>query len=62
MKEATGELNMTLVTMTIIFAIFSGVTIIVPRVLDGARELWGVEQKDNCVNFGMTDYSTCKPH
>ena len=62
MKEATGELNMTFITMSIVFAIFSGIAVIVPHVLDSAREVWGVEQKDNCVNFGMTDYDSCVPN
>jgi hypothetical protein len=59
MKEATGELNMTLITINIIGVVFMGITVIVPRVLNSARDVWGVEQEDNCVNFGMTDTTHC---
>ncbi len=59
MKEATGELNMTLITINIIGVVFMGITVIIPRVLNNAKEVWGVEQEDNCVNFGMTDKSHC---
>lgn len=59
MKEATGELNMTLITINIIGVVFMGITVIIPRVLNNAKEVWGVEQADNCVNFGMTDKSHC---
>jgi hypothetical protein len=50
---------MTLITINIIGVVFMGITVIVPRVLNSARDVWGVEQEDNCVNFGMTDTTHC---
>ncbi len=52
MKEATGELNMTLVTISIITVIFAGITIIVPRVLNNTEDVWGDNSKDTEINFG----------
>ena len=47
MKEAVGELNMTLITINIIGVVLAGVSLIVPRVLNNAKDVWGVEQPDN---------------
>lgn len=55
MKEATGELNMTLVTISIITVIFAAITIIVPRVLNNTEDVWGQESKDTEVNFGKSE-------
>ena len=52
MKEATGELNMTLVTISIITIIFAAITIIVPRVLNNNENVWGEDSKDTEINFG----------
>ena len=59
MKEAVGELNMTLITINIIGVVLAGISLIVPRVLNNAKDVWGVEQPDNCVNFGMTSTEHC---
>ena len=55
MKEATGELNMTLITVSIIGVIFAAVTIIVPRVLNNNKNVWGNQSKDSQINFGHTN-------
>ena len=60
MKEATGELNMTLITINIIGVILAGVTLIVPRVLNQTKDIWGTESPENCVNFGMTETENCQ--
>ena len=52
MKEAVGELNMTLVTISIVTIIFAAITIIVPKVLNQTNGVWGEESKDTEVNFG----------
>jgi len=52
MKEATGDLNMTLVTISIITVIFAAITIIVPRVLNNTEDVWGDNSKDTEINFG----------
>ena len=41
MKEATGELNMTLVTILAVAAILAFVTFFVPNILDSIQANWG---------------------
>lgn len=41
MKEATGELNMTLVTVIAVAAILLFVTAFVPKILENIQEAWG---------------------
>lgn len=41
MKEATGELNMTLVTVLAVAAILAFVTFFVPQILDQIENKWG---------------------
>lgn len=41
MKEATGELNMTLVTVLAVAAILIFVTTFVPTILDNISKTWG---------------------
>lgn len=41
MKEATGELNMTLVTVLAVAAILAFVTFFVPKILDQIENKWG---------------------
>ena len=41
MKEATGELNMTLVTIMAVAAILAFVTLFVPQILDSIQDRWG---------------------
>ena len=55
MKEATGELNMTLITVSIIGTIFLAVTVIVPRVMNNSNNVWGDDSKDSQINFGKTN-------
>lgn len=46
MKEATGELNMTLVTILAVAAILAFVTMFVPTILDSIQSKWG---NDNAI-------------
>lgn len=41
MKEATGELNMTLVTIIAVAAILTFVTMFVPSILNSISAKWG---------------------
>ena len=41
MKEATGELNMTLVTILAVAAILAFVTLFVPNILESIKNRWG---------------------
>lgn len=41
MKEATGELNMTLVTILAVAAILTFVTLFVPSILNSIQAKWG---------------------
>ncbi|MBQ7136611.1 MAG: hypothetical protein IJO43_01380 [Bacilli bacterium] len=43
MKEATGELNMTLVTILAVAAILAFVTLFVPNILDSIKNTWNNE-------------------
>ncbi|MEG1596902.1 MAG: hypothetical protein RR359_01345 [Bacilli bacterium] len=43
MKEATGELNMTLVTILAVAAILAFVTFFVPKILKSIENNWGKE-------------------
>ncbi len=54
MKEATGELNLTLVTIAAIGLFLAGVIVILPRVFDNSQNVWGEGSKDTEVNFGKT--------
>ena len=48
MKEATGELNMTLVTVIAVAAILVFVTTFVPRILENVSNRWtDAENTDN---------------
>lgn len=40
MKEASGELNMTIVTVVAIAAILAFATIFVPDILEGIQDRW----------------------
>ena len=48
MKEATGELNMTLVTIIAIAAVLTFVTIFLPRILDNVGEKWDENVGTTC--------------
>lgn len=45
MKEASGELNMTLVTVLAIAAILAFVTFFVPQILNSINENWNNNNK-----------------
>ena len=45
MKEATGELNMTLVTILAVAAILAFVTFFVPNILDSIQNNWGNDEQ-----------------
>lgn len=53
MKEATGELNMTLVTIIAIAAVLTFVTMFLPKILESVGNEWneGMNQDIN-TNFG----------
>ena len=44
MKEATGELNMTLVTVLAVAAILAFVTFFVPQILDSIEGNWNQDE------------------
>ena len=48
MKEATGELNMTLVTIIAIAAILGFVTFLLPGILDTIGSSWKDTQNTKC--------------
>ena len=50
MKEATGELNMTLVTILAVAAILAFVTFFVPNILDSISDNWG-DDDQICENY-----------
>lgn len=52
MKEATGELNMTLITVLAIGAILAFVTLFVPDILDSIKDNWG---KDTAISTPALD-------
>jgi hypothetical protein len=52
MKEATGELNMTLVTITAIGIFLTGVMFILPNLFNNSQNIWGEGSNDTEVNFG----------
>jgi len=47
MKEATGELNMTLVTILAVAAILAFVTLFVPNILNQISNKWGNDTELN---------------
>ena len=48
MKEATGELNMTLVTIIAIAAVLGFVTFFLPGLLNSVGEKWNDAEGTNC--------------
>lgn len=48
MKEATGELNMTLVTIIAIAAVLTFVTIFLPRILNTVGDKWDTAEGTEC--------------
>lgn len=52
MKEATGELNMTLVTVVAVAAILIFVTAFVPQILTNITDRWGNAEDEADINDG----------
>ena len=50
MKEASGELNMTLVTILAVAAILAFVGIFVPRILGDVQERWDTDNQSTVVD------------
>ncbi|MBQ7104809.1 MAG: hypothetical protein IJN90_03030 [Bacilli bacterium] len=46
MKEASGELNMTIVTVVAIALILAFATMFVPDILEGIQEKWNIAEQD----------------
>jgi len=55
MKQATGELNLTLVTTSIIGAVLILLAVVIPIIVNGANNTWADNRADTGVNFGRTD-------
>ena len=58
MKEATGELNMTLVTIIAIAAILGFVTFLLPGILDSINGKWEDANSTNCKT--VNGVTTCE--
>ncbi|MBR4672775.1 MAG: hypothetical protein IKO78_06245 [Bacilli bacterium] len=58
MKEATGELNMTLVTIIAIAAVLAFVTMFLPNMLGGVSNKWDDASDSSCYKQG--DQLCCK--
>ena len=52
MKEATGELNMTLVTIIAIAAVLAFVTFFLPGILNTVGNKWNEAESTTCKNEG----------
>ncbi len=50
MKEATGELNMTIVVVVAVAAILAFVTFFVPKVINQINDKWGNAAENDIVN------------
>ena len=55
MKQATGELNMTLITVNIIAAFIAAFTVIIPNVIKNANNTWAENEENTGVNFGLSN-------
>ena len=62
MKEATGELNMTLVTIIAIAAVLTFVTVFLPRILNNVGDKWNQTDNTECTtnDKGVTTCSKKK--
>lgn len=59
MKEATGELNMTLVTIIAIAAVLTFVTIFLPNILNNVGDKWNNTDNTNCWTDPTTGRTQC---
>ena len=60
MKEATGELNMTLVTIIAIAAVLTFVTVFLPKILDSVNDSWNETNSTECTTDPNTGKTTCE--
>ena len=60
MKEATGELNMTLVTIIAIAAVLAFVTFFLPNILNTVGDKWNEAEATECHNEGGKTVCTTK--
>ena len=60
MKEATGELNMTLVTILAVAAVLAFVVLFVPTILNGVRNDWATNTDSGCTAQEIAN-GTCNP-
>ena len=61
MKEATGELNMTLVTIIAIAAVLAFVTMFLPNMLGGVSDKWDDASNTNIDVNGAAHQGTSTP-
>ena len=59
MKEATGELNMTLVTIIAIAAVLTFVTIFLPKILNTVGDKWNETDGTTCTT-DANGHTTCQ--
>lgn len=59
MKEATGELNMTLVTIIAIAAVLTFVVAFLPGILDSIGSKWDDSANTTCTTDPTTGKTTC---
>ncbi len=59
MKEATGELNMTLVTIIAIAAVLGFVTFFLPQLLNTVGDKWNDTKGTNCWTDTATGKTVC---
>ena len=59
MKEATGELNMTLVTVIAVAGILAFVTFFVPNIISTIGKGWGSEDDTKSVCTQYNDDGSC---
>ena len=60
MKEATGELNMTLVTVIAVAAILAFVMLFVPQILNSIKNKWTTDQNIDVPTTGYVIVETVK--
>ncbi len=60
MKEATGELNMTLVTIIAIAAVLGFVTFFLPNLLNSVGDKWNNTEGTDCYVDQGTGQSCCR--
>ena len=60
MKEATGELNMTLVTIIAIAAVLTFVVAFLPGILDSIGGKWNDSMETNCYTDTKTHATVCE--